>query len=221
MSCGGVNVGLEQLGVAFHHEDVSVGDPGIERVGVIVERLSQIEHDGARLLGGNVPRRVAAHDVLLDGDEVESERHLVRREFDPHARRLDGSASDVVGFRIVAEDGHTRCRGGRLHPLGHGLREPDGALGGDAIKMRCRGSLECRTTAKLRKGPSSSAVQDYDDVLHRLLPPLTSISPTRKGYTNKAEYRTRRATGSACPGRHAAARSSPGDKGAGWDCEIP
>lgn len=162
-----------RLGVA-QHEAVAVADARIEaaRFGVElpVQEGYQLGRLGRRdLIGGVIDhRRILERPLLREVHEVAAEGHVVRRERDAHAHRLERRAAAVVDPGVVA---HHRKVGGvraRRHSLGDGARHAHGAVLRKEIHMRLDRRFERGPAAELGDGAVRHAVAKHYHIFHTI-----------------------------------------------------
>ena len=149
-------------------------------------------HDGGGLLAGEAAgAAVADRAIAGQGAEVAPRGDVagLQREADPG--RLQHAAADVELQGVVAEQRQVTRAGARRDPVAHGHRQPQRALAGQRVEVRCVGGLQLRQSAigvrqaaqAVQHQPEDLAVggamQAPGEVEVHLVPPPAAAPPRR------------------------------------------
>src|SRR5680860_1421142 len=86
----------------------------------ILQILPHYGHESGGLSRADIARCIAAHNPVLDVDQVAAERCFLRLEFYAHGQRFNGTTPRIVVGGITTHHAHAGDGTGRLHALRNG-----------------------------------------------------------------------------------------------------
>ena len=131
----GGEAGGQEVGAFLDGQDLAKTHAGMETHPLVAQLLLQGLDQHCGLLGGDVPRGVTRHGAVSHRHQAAAHGHLTGLQLDTHGHGLDGTASGVVESGIESQKTHAGDRARGLHPLRHGVGQPERALAGKEVEI--------------------------------------------------------------------------------------